>query len=201
MKRAFDFCLALVGLVVIAPILIVAAVAVLLVDGWPVLFIQERVGKDGRPFRMYKFRTMLKSRGLDLTVGADARITKLGALLRKTKIDELPQLINVLFGQMSFVGPRPEISRYVSIYTPEQRKVLSLKPGITDPASLKYIDESELLATAADPHKFYVETVMPDKIRLNLEYAERATLASDIGLICETVMRAAGRKNSKLPNG
>jgi lipopolysaccharide/colanic/teichoic acid biosynthesis glycosyltransferase len=188
MKRVFDLVLVTLGLLVIWPFLVLTALIVLISDGWPILFVQERVGKEGRPFRMLKFRTMKRVVGAALTIGADSRITSVGRVLRKLKLDEFPQLINVLKGEMSLVGPRPEIPRYVSLYSSEQRQVLELLPGITDPASLKYIDESTLLAEAKDPEKFYIETVMPDKIRLNLDYAKKATPLTDLHLIVKTVL-------------
>lgn len=192
MKRLFDLVIVILGLLIVWPLLLLLAVLVLVVDGRPVFFRQTRVGRGGRPFRMYKFRTMKVTTGASLTIGADARITRLGRILRRLKLDELPQLFNVLRGEMSFVGPRPEIEEFVAFYSPEQRRVLELLPGITDPASLKYIDESEVLAAAPDPRAFYIETVMPDKIRLNLEYARSASMFSDLKLIVRTVFRSAG---------
>ncbi len=191
-KRLFDLFAVTLGLLMIWPLLLIIVVLVLVIDGRPVFFRQWRVGRGGNLFRMYKFRTMKVAGGSSLTIGADMRITRLGGLLRKLKLDELPQLFNVLKGEMSLVGPRPEVEEFVAMYSPEQRKVLELLPGITDPASLKYIDESEVLARASDPRAFYVQTVMPDKIRLNLEYAERAGVISDLHLIFQTVFRSAG---------
>ncbi len=193
-KRAFDAAGALAGLLVLWPVFAVVAAAVKADDRGPVFFRQERIGRGGKPFRIWKFRTMVtdaESRGGQLTVGRDPRITRVGAWLRRTKLDELPQLLNVLAGEMSLVGPRPEVERYVRLYTPEQRRVLEMPPGITDPASLRYVDESEVLGRADDPHRAYVEQIMPDKIRLNLEYAGRATLLSDFGVLLRTVARLA----------
>jgi lipopolysaccharide/colanic/teichoic acid biosynthesis glycosyltransferase len=136
-----------------------------------------------------KFRTMKQVEGAKITVGADSRITAIGSVLRKLKLDEFPQLWNVLRGEMSLVGPRPEVEDYVRFYSPEQRRVLDLTPGITDPASLKYYAENDLLAQAPDPQRFYIDTVMPDKIRLNLEYAENANIWRDLELILRTVVR------------
>ncbi|HEX2203616.1 MAG TPA: sugar transferase, partial [Longimicrobium sp.] len=174
-----------------APALLVLGGLVWLDDRGPVFFRQERVGKDGKPFRMWKFRTMrvdAEKVGPQLTVGADPRITRVGRWLRKTKVDELPQLLNVLSGEMSLVGPRPEVPRYVAMYTPEQRRVLSLMPGITDPASIRYRDESAVLAEADDPERTYVEEVMPEKIRLNLDYAARSSVLSDTAVILKTIL-------------
>lgn len=196
LKRACDVTGALAGLLVLSPLLAAVAAAIAVTDGWPVLFRQERVGRDGRPFRLWKFRTMVTDaaqRGRQITVGADPRITRVGRWLRAMKLDELPQLVNVLRGEMSLVGPRPEVPRYVALYTPAQRAVLALVPGITDPASLRYYDESRVLAGAADPEQLYVDEIMPEKIRLNLEYAARATAWSDLVVIVATVRRLFAR--------
>jgi lipopolysaccharide/colanic/teichoic acid biosynthesis glycosyltransferase len=163
----------------------------------PVFFRQVRVGRYGKPFRIYKYRTMVvdaERAGGQITPNNDNRITPLGHKLRKTKLDELPQLFNVLRGEMSLVGPRPEVPRYVEMYTPEQRRVLDLPPGITDPASIRYKDEGEVLAASQNPEETYVQEIMPEKIRLNLEYAERATILTDIGIIFRTLASIADRK-------
>ena len=188
-KRLLDVLASAAGLVVLAPVLAVIATLVAL-DGGPAIFGQERVGRRGRPFRMWKFRTMVvdaERRGPPLTVGADARITRIGAWLRRHKLDELPQLVNVLRGDMTLVGPRPEVRRYVARYTAEQRRVLDLVPGITDPASVRFRDESLLLAGAADPEALYVSRLVPEKIRVNLDYAARATVWSDLVVILTTL--------------
>jgi lipopolysaccharide/colanic/teichoic acid biosynthesis glycosyltransferase len=192
-KRTFDIAMSLLGLAIVGlPMLVVAAI-IKCTDWGPVLFRQVRVGKDGREFRILKFRTMVVDAdkiGAQITVGRDPRITRLGHLLRRTKLDELPQLLNVLGGSMSFVGPRPEVPKYVALYTPEQRQALSVRPGITDLASIKYHRESEILAEAgADWEKAYVEQVMPDKLRLNLEYIAHRSLWGDIQLIFKTLLR------------
>jgi lipopolysaccharide/colanic/teichoic acid biosynthesis glycosyltransferase len=197
-KRAFDLVASLTGLLLLAPLMFVIAALIRMADGGPALFRQVRVGRDGVPFEMMKFRTMIVRReqgGPQLTVGADPRITRVGRLLRRTKLDELPQLINVLRGEMSMVGPRPEVPRYVALYTPDQRRVLSLVPGITDPASAAYVDEAGLLALADDPERLYVQEIMPAKLRLNLAYAERATLRQDIAMIIGTFAAIARREN------
>jgi lipopolysaccharide/colanic/teichoic acid biosynthesis glycosyltransferase len=190
-KRVFDVAAALVGLVLLAPLFIAVAVWIRLDSPGPVFFRQERVGRGGLPFRIHKFRTMrvaAGSPGPALTVGADPRITRAGAFLRRTKLDELPQLIDVLRGDMSIVGPRPELPQFVAAYPPELRaKVLSVRPGITDPASLQFRDESTLLARAADPEREYRDVVLPAKLRLAADYVDKATLAGDLRLIASTL--------------
>jgi lipopolysaccharide/colanic/teichoic acid biosynthesis glycosyltransferase len=189
-KRLFDLAAAAGGLLLLAPLFALVALLIKLDDGGPVFFRQERIGYRGRPFRIWKFRTMVPGAeeiGGQLTPAGDRRITRIGRFLRRTKIDELPQLINVFWGEMSMVGPRPEVARYVALYSGAQRRVLELVPGITDPASVKYRRESELLARSADPEKQYREAIMPDKIALNLEYAARAGLLGDIGVILGTL--------------
>jgi lipopolysaccharide/colanic/teichoic acid biosynthesis glycosyltransferase len=191
-KRTLDLVGAGAGVVLLSPIFLVVALLVKAQDGGPVFFRQERIGYRGRPFRMWKFRTMAPGaelRGLPLTVGKDARVTGVGAWLRRLKLDELPQLFNVLVGDMTLVGPRPEVPRYVESYGSEQRQVLELRPGITDEASIRYFDESEMLAGAADPEQIYVEKIVPEKIRLNLAYAAHATVWTDLGVILATFRR------------
>lgn len=190
-KRLFDLFWSTLGLLTLWPLFLIIAILIKLDDGGPVFYRQERVGYKGRPFKIWKFRTMIVNAekvGKPLTVGRDPRITRVGYWLRKFKLDELPQLINVFLGEMSLVGPRPEVPKYVALYNAEQKRVLNLMPGITDPASIKFKDESELLAQASDPEKFYIEKIMPEKIRLNLEYAERATLWSDFLVILQTLV-------------
>lgn len=188
-KRLLDVVASAAGLVALSPLLVGIAAAVKL-DGGPAFFRQERIGHRGRPFRMWKFRTMVphaERLGPQLTAAGDPRITSTGRWLRRTKLDELPQLLNVLVGEMSLVGPRPEVPRYVARYTAEQRRVLELVPGITDPASVHYRDEGALLAAAPDPDRLYVERLMPDKIRRNLAYAATATVWSDVRVILQTL--------------
>lgn len=195
-KRLFDIGFALVLLVLLSPLLLVFALAVALTSPGGAFFRQQRVGKGGRPFRLLKFRTMRpgsEAKG-QLTIGGrDPRITRVGYLLRKTKLDELPQLWNVLAGDMSVVGPRPEVPKYVALYTAEQRAVLSVRPGITGMASLDYIDENELLARAADPEKAYIEEVMPAKLALDLRYVREQSLALDLRIIAVTVRKVFGK--------
>jgi lipopolysaccharide/colanic/teichoic acid biosynthesis glycosyltransferase len=188
-KRAFDLTFAAAGSIVLVPLTAVIASLIALERSGPVFYTQERVGKDGRTFRMWKFRTMYPGadkHGL-LTVDGVSRVTPTGKWLRRWKLDELPQLWNVLRGEMTLVGPRPEVPLYVGQYSPEQRRVLKLTPGVTDPASIAYRDESALLAKAADPDRYYVGTLMPEKIRLNLEYAARANVLTDLGMVLRTI--------------
>lgn len=189
-KRLFDLFWTVLGLAVLWPLFLLLALVIKLDDGGPVFFRQERVGRRGRRFRMMKFRTMVvdaERRGQLLTVGRDPRTTRVGCWTRRLKLDELPQLFNVLAGDMSLIGPRPEVPRYVALYTPDQQRVLQLTPGITDRASIRYRNESELLAQAADPERFYIDHIMPEKIRLNLEYAAQATLWTDLLVILNTL--------------
>jgi lipopolysaccharide/colanic/teichoic acid biosynthesis glycosyltransferase len=189
-KRAFDLATSICGLVVLSPLMLVIAILVKAEDGGTVFFSQERIGRNGRPFRMWKFRTMIlaaDTMGLPLTTAGDPRVTRIGSWLRVHKLDELPQLLNVLRGEMSVVGPRPEVSKYVDMYTSEQRKVLALNPGITDRASILFADEGALLAKYPDPERFYIEKIIPEKIRINLEYADHATPLSDLATVLRTV--------------
>lgn len=190
MTRAFDFLAALLGLVVLSPALMLVALLVKLEDRGPVFYRQVRVGRGGVPFRIWKFRTMAVDadrKGGAITVGADPRITRVGARLRRWKLDELPQLLNVVAGDMGLVGPRPEVPRYVALYTEAQRKVLDLRPGITDLASIAYRDENDLLAAQPDPEAHYIGAVLPDKIRINLAYAGRASLWRNLKVIFATL--------------
>lgn len=189
-KRAFDFLCATGGLVLLSPAFVPVALAIWLGDRGPVFYLQERVGRGGKPFRIWKFRTMRVNadrEGLKLTVGRDPRITAVGAFLRKTKLDELPQLLNVVKGEMSLVGPRPEVAKYVELYGEAELPVLDLTPGITDPASLRFRNESEILAAEEDPERAYIERIMPEKARMNLEYAARASVLRDAGLVIATL--------------
>lgn len=188
-KRLFDLLAAGVGLVLLAPLLLAIGLWVRLDSSGPVLFRQERIGRHGIPFRIHKFRTMRHAApGSAITVGHDARITRAGAFLRRHKLDELPQLLDVLRGRMSLVGPRPEVPRYVAMYPAEVAKVvLSVRPGLTDPASLAWRDESAHLARAEDPEREYVEVVMPAKLALARDYVERASFGGDLRLIARTL--------------
>lgn len=190
MTRIFDVLGAVLGLILLSPGLFLIAATIRLADGGPAFYRQVRVGRGGRPFRIWKFRTMVVDAdrtGRVLTVGGDPRVTRLGAWLRRWKLDELPQLINVVTGEMGFVGPRPEVPRYVAFYTDSQRKVLELRPGITDLASIAYRDENDLLAARSDPEGYYIGTILPDKIRINLEYAAKAGLWRNLKVILATL--------------
>lgn len=190
-KRLFDLFWAVVGLVLLWPLLLLVALLIRFDDGGPVFYRQERIGSGAKPFRMWKFRTMVTNAeqlGTLLTVADDPRLTRVGRWLRRFKLDELPQLFNIVKGDMSFVGPRPDSPRYVAHFTPEQRSVLNFVPGITDPAALAYWNESALL-DAADPERIYFDRVLPDKIRLSLGYARRATVWSDFVVILKTISR------------
>jgi lipopolysaccharide/colanic/teichoic acid biosynthesis glycosyltransferase len=189
-KRILDLVGAGAGVALLSPLFLIVALLIKAEDGGPVFFRQERVGYRGRPFRIWKFRTMIpgaEARGLPLTVGRDVRVTRFGAWLRRLRLDELPQLFNVLAGDMTLVGPRPEVPRYVALYSLEQRRVLELVPGVTDEASIRYLDESALLAAAADPEQMYVDQIFPEKIRYSLTYAARATVWTDLWVIQATV--------------
>ena len=182
---------ALAGLVILAPLLLLIAAVIRLDSPGPVFFWQDRVGLDGQIFRIWKLRTMVEGAehtGPAITVDADPRVTRVGAFLRRWKLDELPQLLNVLGGSMSLVGPRPEVPQFVELYDADQRSVLRFKPGITDPASLDYRDEERELAATAEPLSYYVQEVMGEKIRLNLAYQERATVFTDIGVVLKTLL-------------
>ncbi len=188
-KRCFDVLCAALGLLLLAPLLLLIAVWIKLDSPGPALFRQTRVGRFGRPFTIHKFRTMREgAAGLQITVGADPRITRSGAWLRRTRLDELPQLFDVLRGTMSLVGPRPELPRFVDRYPADLRaRVLAVRPGITDPASIAHLDEAALLAGSADPERDYVEKILPTKLRLQASYAAHATLRSDIAVLGRTL--------------
>lgn len=186
----FDLFAATAGIIMLLPLFMVIGFLVKVGDLGPIFFRQVRIGRQGRPFRIWKFRTMSVGAHIDgpsITKRGDARITPIGRILRSAKLDELPQLFNVLTGEMSFVGPRPEVPRYVALYTPEQRRVLELKPGITDLASIQFRNEETLLEAAPNTEQFYCEVCIPRKIELNLRYAATASVISDIKLIMETL--------------
>lgn len=189
-KRCCDFVGATVGLLLLWPVFACIAVAIKLSDRGPAFYRQERVGQNGKSFWILKFRTMIVAAdkmGPWVTRRGDPRTTKVGRVLRRAKLDELPQLVNVLLGDMSFVGPRPEVPKYVVHYTPEQREILKFKPGITDPASILFLDEESLLKGVADVEAFYLRHCVPIKVALNLEYSRRATVLSDLALVMRTV--------------
>lgn len=191
-KRIFDFALSLLGIIILLPLFAIISLLIIFDSPGGILYLQTRVGKNNKDFKLFKFRTMKTDsdkKGL-LTVGnTDSRITRTGLWLRKYKLDELPQLVNVLLGNMSLVGPRPEVRKYVELYSVEQKKVLSVKPGITDNASIEYADENELLSKQADPEKFYISEVMPTKLKINLEYIFNQTMAEDFRIILRTFLK------------
>ncbi|QOR06402.1 sugar transferase [Haemophilus parainfluenzae] len=192
MIRFFDFILSLVGLVVLAPIFIVLAIWIKIDSKGPVFYKQVRVGRNGIDFGLFKFRSMVvdaDKKGLITVGGRDPRITRSGYFIRKYKLDELPQLINVLLGDMSLVGPRPEVRKYVELYTDEQQKVLSVKPGITDYASIEYMDENEILGKSNDPEKTYIEEIMPEKIKYNMKYIQNKNVSEYFKIIFLTLLK------------
>lgn len=196
-KRLFDLLLSSLGLLVLAPLLLLIALLIKLDSPGPVMFRQELVGRYGQPFRIHKFRTMRHEpagQGLQITVGADRRITRVGGFLRASKLDELPQLLDVWLGDMSLVGPRPEVPRYVAHYPADVRdKVLSVRPGITDIASIEYRDESAVLARAADPEHAYIHEVLPHKLALAAQYVDRSSVGLDLWLIWRTLVAIVRR--------
>lgn len=192
MKRLFDIIVSLIILSVFLPFGILLSIAILLESRGGVFYRQERVGRFGKTFRLWKFRTMRKNADKlgKLTVGMrDPRITRVGYFIRKVKLDEFPQFLNVLSGEMSIVGPRPEVQEYVDLYTPEQREILNVKPGITDYASLEYFKENELLGKAENPRETYIHEVMPAKIELNKKYIANPTLGTDISIMWKTFLK------------
>ncbi|MCU0963795.1 MAG: sugar transferase [Burkholderiaceae bacterium] len=190
-KRLFDLLGASLALLLLSPLMLAIAAAIKLDSRGPVFFRQQRVGRHGLPFRIHKFRSMVADapqRGPALTVGEDERITRIGRWLRRTRLDELPQFIDVLAGHMSLVGPRPELPQYVAHYPAALReRALSVRPGITDPSSLLYLDESEQLARAADPEREYIEVILPRKLQCAADYAAHANLRSDFGVLLRTL--------------
>ena len=191
-KRSLDLGLASAGLLILSPLFAVIAVLIKLDSKGPVFFRQLRIGQGSREFAIYKFRTMVEDapqKGAQLTSAGDSRITKVGKVLRELKLDELPQLINVLRGEMSLVGPRPEVPRYVDLFRVEYQEILQVQPGITDLASLKYSSESEILGSAADPEREYITRVLPDKIALAKEYVRHSSFWFDVALLFKTFMK------------
>jgi lipopolysaccharide/colanic/teichoic acid biosynthesis glycosyltransferase len=194
LKRLLDLAVSLVALVVLSPLLGILSLQIKRHDGGPVLYAGPRVGKDGKPFGMYKFRSMVLNAdrlGGSSTPDDDPRITPIGRVLRRYKLDELPQLINVVRGEMSLVGPRPQVQWAVDLYTPEERKVLSVKPGITDYASVRFPNEGEILKGSLDPDRDYMEKIHPEKMRLSLEYVRNRSLLTDLKVIAQTAVAIA----------
>ena len=200
-RRALDLLLAIPAAILLLPVFAVVAVWIKLDSRGPVFFLQERVGLGGRRFRIFKFRTMVpdaEQRGTQITVGRDPRITRSGHFLRKYRFDELPQLFNVLKGEMSIVGPRPEVPRYVAFYNDQQRQILAFRPGMTSPATIEFSNESEVLsrhadltdrADPADPETYYRTELMPAKLAIDLQYSRQATVRSDCAIIARTLVR------------
>lgn len=191
MKSAFDFLFSLVGLILLFPILIIVSIILIIAyKSLNILFIQKRIGKNGRLFKIYKFRTMvLNDLSNSISVKGDNRITSIGEFLRKYKLDELPELLNIIKGEMSFVGPRPDVPGYMDKLDGDDMKVLQLKPGITGPASLKYINEEEILCRVDNPKEYNDQIIFPDKVRINKLYIEKWTLWLDIKIIFHTILR------------
>jgi len=191
LKRTFDFVSSLIGLILVSPILLTIAILIKKEDGGPVFYRGVRVGRFGNPFRIFKFRTMVlnaEKLGGPSTADDDPRITRVGKFIRKFKLDELPQLINVLKGEMSIVGPRPEVQMYVDMFTGEEKAILSVRPGITDWASIWNPDEGAILAGSADPEKTYMEKIRPEKIRLQLKYVRERSFWNDLRIIAQTII-------------
>lgn len=192
LKRLFDILCSLTGIFLLLPVYIIISLLIIINSGFPVFYFQTRVGKGNKDFKLFKFRTMYTDsdkKGLLTVGGRDPRVTPVGYYLRKFKLDELPQLINVLFGTMSLVGPRPEVRKYVDMYNAEQKRVLDVKPGITDYASLDYINENELLAKSENPEQTYINEIMPAKLNLNLKYINETGLLTDISIISRTISK------------
>lgn len=192
LKRFFDIICSLIGIILLLPFFIIVSLLIIINSGFPVFYIQTRVGKNSRNFNLFKFRTMqadADEKGLLTVGGRDPRVTSAGYYLRKYKLDELPQLFNVLVGTMSLVGPRPEVNKYVDLYTTQQLQVLNVKPGITDLASLEFINENELLAQSSNPEDTYINKIMPEKLALNLKYIAQQSFATDIKIIFNTLFK------------
>lgn len=191
-QRIFDLIFSGALLTALSPVLLAAMIWIRLDSPGPVFFLQDRIGRDGRRFRIFKFRTMVtdaEKAGTQITIGDDPRITRSGRWLRRLRIDELPQLLNVIRGEMSIVGPRPEVPRYVELYTPDQRRILAFRPGLTSPATIEFSDESSLLSRQTDPERYYREHLIPAKIATDLDYSLKAGLVSDIFILLTTVRK------------
>jgi len=192
LKRLFDIIASLLGIIILIPFLFIISIFIVCGSGFPVFYMQCRVGKDGKDFNLFKFRTMANNsdkKGLLTIGGRDSRVTKIGYYLRKYKLDELPQLLNVFIGDMSLVGPRPEVRKYVNLYNDMQKKVLQVKPGITDLASIEFFDENEMLGKSLNPEQTYITEVMPKKLELNLLYIEQQGFLMDLKIICNTLLK------------
>ena len=194
LKRVFDIIVSFCGIIILFPLIIIVSILIKITSKGPVLFKQVRVTKNGKLFKIYKFRTMKENSegNKQITVGKDNRITGIGHILRKTKLDELPQLFNVLKGEMSLVGPRPEVPKYVELYTDEQIEILKVPAGITDYASIYFSNESELLGEVENPEEFYIKKIMPYKIELNKKYINEIGIMTDIKIIILTILKILG---------
>lgn len=194
LKRIFDIVFSIFGILFFLPVFIIIGVLIKLDSKGEIIFKQIRVTKNGKEFKIYKFRTMREDteNNKQITIGKDSRITKIGNFLRKTKLDELPQLFNIIKGEMSFVGPRPEVPKYVAYYTDEQKEILKVRAGITDYASIYFSNESEILGQQSDPEKYYIEEIMPHKIKLNKKYIDNMGIITDIKIIILTILKIAG---------
>ena len=203
MKRIFDLTFSLLGLIICSPIFIMVPIFIKLDSKGPVFFRQERVGKNFKSFKIYKFRTMRydpEEKGPMITVGGDRRVTEVGKFLRQYKVDELPQLFNVLKGEMSFVGPRPEVREYVQLFKKDYKKLLRIRPGITDPASIKYSDEERVLSSSENWEEEYKKRILPEKIDLSLQYVEQHNIMTDLKIILKTLLKARRYKSPQLPS-
>jgi lipopolysaccharide/colanic/teichoic acid biosynthesis glycosyltransferase len=202
-KRIFDLTFSLLGLIICSPIFIMVPIFIKLDSKGPVFFRQERVGKNFKSFKIYKFRTMRydpEEKGPIITVGGDRRVTEVGKFLRQYKVDELPQLFNVLKGEMSFVGPRPEVREYVQLFKKDYKKLLRIRPGITDPASIKYSDEERVLSSSENWEEEYKKRILPEKIDLSLQYVEQHNIMTDLKIILKTLLKARRYKSPQLPS-
>lgn len=189
-KRANDIFFSAIGIMVLIPIFVLIGIMIKIDSPGPIFFKQTRIGTNGQPFEIYKFRKMCKdAKGIELTLLHDQRLTRIGSILREHKLDELPQLLNVLKGDMSIVGPRPEVPAFVKSYSPEQLMVLRVRPGITDYASVHFIDEGRLFEQVVDPEQYYVTTIMPQKISLNMQYIRDMSFITDMKIIFRTIMK------------
>lgn len=192
LKRIFDIIFSFLGMILLLPFFVIICLSIIVNSGLPLFYFQERVGKNSRTFKLIKFRTMRANsdkKGLLTIGGRDPRVTAIGYYLRKYKLDELPQLLNVLVGSMSLVGPRPEVSKYVNLYNAKQLQVLNVKPGITDFASLEFINENDLLAQSSNPEETYINSIMPQKLDLNLQYIAQQSFMTDIKIITHTLLK------------
>ena len=190
LKRTFDIVLSIFAIFLLFPFFLIVSFLIVIDSGFPIFFLQKRIGRDAKEFNIIKFRTMKKNNeNITITVSDDSRITRIGKYLRKTKIDELPEILNVLFGQMSFVGPRPDVKGYADKLKGANRKILALRPGITGPASLKYYNEEYILSKKSNPKKYNDEVIFPDKVKINMDYFHNRSFFLDLKIIFATIFR------------